>query len=339
MRMDDARAEWLSFKLYGDLKIFLEKNSLRWEGAPDRCLAIKDEGRILASAAIQGKVIKYVCVDSSLRETGWATKLVSLLIEDAFGRGNTHLFLFTKRESAPSFEDMAFRLVAAHDGIALLECGMRSIQDYAEKLKKHKSPGTNGAIVMNANPFTLGHRYLIEQAAKQVDRLHVFMVKEDKSAFSSSERYRLVQEGTKDLENVFVHRGSEYILSHVTFPSYFIKEAGTIASRQAGLDVDLFMRHIVPALDIQKRFVGTEPIDEATRNYNQKMKEILKERNVGVVEIDRLSKDQNIVSASLVRKLLAEGETEKAFAYLPQVTREFLNTDEGRNIIERMKHI
>ena len=339
MRTEDARAEWLPFQLFEDLKTFLENNSLRWEGAPDRCLVIRDEGKILASAAIQGKVVKYVSVDSSLRETGWATKLVSEIIEDAFQRGNTHLFLFTKPESAPSFENMAFRPVAAHGSMALLECGMRSVKDYAERLKKHRSPGTNGAIVMNANPFTLGHRYLIETAAKQVDRLHVFMVKEDKSAFSSDVRYRLVAQGTKDLNNVLVHRGSEYILSHVTFPSYFIKKADDIASQQAGLDVEVFMRHIVPALDIKVRFVGNEPLDAATNNYNLKMKEILSRGQISVVEIDRLSRDEKIISASMVRKLLIAGQTDEAFTYLPEVTQKFLNSEEGRNIIERMKNI
>ncbi|EFA28598.1 ABC transporter, ATP-binding protein, partial [Haemophilus influenzae HK1212] len=38
-----------------------------------------------------------------------------------------------------------------------------------------------GSIVMNANPFTLGHRYLIEQALQQCDHLHLFIVGEDAS--------------------------------------------------------------------------------------------------------------------------------------------------------------
>lgn len=337
MRMENAHAEWLPFAMYPALKAFLEKNLLRWEGDPDRCLVMKDEDGIMASCALMGNVVKYVCVDQSLRQTGWATKLVSLIIEDAFLNGKTHLFLFTSSDKAASFEEIAFQKIAEYESVALLECGMKNVKAYAESLKKYRHPGSNGAIVMNCNPFTLGHRYLIEKAAGQVDRLHVFMVREDKSAFAASVRYRLVAQGVKDLDNVVVHRGSEYILSHATFPSYFIKEAGRISELQAGLDVSLFARHIAPALEIRKRFVGSEPFDRATEGYNRKMKEILAPLGIQVYEIDRLCLNECAVSASRVRQYLISGKTDEAFALLPECTREFLSTDEGKEIIERMK--
>lgn len=337
MRMENARAEWLPFGMYDALRAFLEKNRLRWEGAPDRCLVIKDEGEIYASCAISGNVIKYVAVDSSMRQTGWATRLVSMMIEDAFMAGRTHLFLFTGADKAASFEEIAFRKICEYQSAALMECGMKSVNSYAAGLEKYRHPGTNGAIVINANPFTLGHRYLIEEAAKRVDRLHLFMVREDKSVFSADVRRRLVAEGVKDLENVCVHRGSEYVLSHATFPSYFIKEAGEAGEIQAGLDVELFKRHIVPALNIRVRFAGSEPLDEATDVYNRKMKEILNKAGVEVVQFERLCRNGEPVSASLVRRLLKEGKTQEAFEMLPEVTKSFLLTDEGKETIERMK--
>ena len=337
MRTENARAQWLPFSMFPSLKTFLEKNSLRWEGEPDRCLVMKDEGEILASCAISGNVIKYVAVDGALRQTGWATKLVSMMIEDAFLMGKTHLFLFTSSDKVDSFEEIAFRKIAGYKSVALLECGMKSVKSYAETLKKYRDPGVNGAIVMNANPFTLGHRYLIERACEKVDRLHIFMVKEDKSEFPASVRFSLVAEGVKDLKNVIVHRGSEYVLSHATFPAYFIKDASEISALQAGLDVDLFARHIAPAIDITKRFVGKEPFDAATDAYNQKMKEILTPMNIEVLEIERLMKEDRAVSASRVRSLLKNGETEKAFSLLPETTRAFLKTTQGKEIIERMK--
>ncbi|MBQ5770198.1 MAG: [Clostridia bacterium] len=337
MHTENAHAQWLPFAMYPALKAFLEKNGLRWEGNPDRCLVMKDDEGILASCALMGDVVKYVCVDASLRQTGWATKLVSMMIEDAFLNGKTHLFLFTGSDKTASFEEIAFRKIAQYESVALLECGMKSVNAYANTLKKYIHPGTNGAIVMNANPFTLGHRYLIEQASKKVDRLHVFMVREDKSAFPASVRYRLVSEGCKDLENVVVHRGSEYVLSHATFPSYFIKDASAVSALQAGLDVNLFARHIAPALDIRKRFVGSEPFDPATNSYNRKMKEILTPLGIEVIEIERLTGDENAISASRVRKYLVSDEKEKAYALLTETTKAFLETDEGKEIIERMK--
>lgn len=337
MRTENAYAQWLPFAMYPLLKSFLEKNGLRWEGDPDRCLVMKDDEGILASCALMGNVVKYVCVDQSLRQTGWATKLVSQMIEDAFLNGKTHLFLFTGSDKAASFEEIAFRKIAEYESVALLECGMKSVGAYAQTLKKHMHPGTNGAIVMNCNPFTLGHRYLIEQASKMVDRLHVFMVKEDKSAFPAGVRYKLVTAGVKDLENVVVYKGSEYVLSHATFPAYFIKDAGKVSALQAGLDVNLFARHIAPNLNIKKRFVGSEPFDPATNQYNRKMQEILTPLGIEVIETERLSKDGEAVSASRVRKYLTAGENEKAYALLPETTIAFLETDEGKEIIERMK--
>ena len=75
---------------------------------------------------------------------------------------------------------------------------------------------TVGAIVMNCNPFTYGHRYLIEEACKIVDLLIIFVVEENQSLFSFAERFAMVCEGTSDLEKVMVVPSGEYILSNET---------------------------------------------------------------------------------------------------------------------------
>ena len=84
-----------------------------------------------------------------------------------------------------------------------------------------------GAVLMNCNQFTLGHRYLIEQASKIVDQLYVFIVEEDKSFFPFSHRIRLVKEGTSDLKNIRVISSGKYMISLLTFPVYFIKDDKT----------------------------------------------------------------------------------------------------------------
>ena len=63
---------------------------------------------------------------------------------------------------------------------------------------------------MNCNPFTLGHRYLIEQASEKVDHLYVFVVEEDKSFFPFSDRIGLVKKGTADLKNITVKPSGKY---------------------------------------------------------------------------------------------------------------------------------
>ena len=173
-----------------------------------------------------------------------------------------------------------------------------------------------GVVVMNCNPFTLGHRYLIEQAAKQVERLFVMVVREDCSLFAYAERKAMVEQGVAHLENVTVIDGSEYAISQATFPTYFLKRLDDAADTQMLLDLDLFRRHIAPALGTTVRFVGTEPTDRLTRRYNQLMHEVLAD----VRETARLEKKGNAVSASRVRKAMEQGDMSTIRQLVPPTT-------------------
>ena len=173
-----------------------------------------------------------------------------------------------------------------------------------------------GVVVMNCNPFTLGHRYLIEQAAKQVERLFVMVVREDCSLFAYAERKAMVEQGVAHLKNVTVIDGSEYAISQATFPTYFLKRLDDAADTQMLLDLDLFRRHIAPALGTTVRFVGTEPTDQLTRRYNQLMHEVLAD----VREIVRLEKEGNAVSASRVRKAMEQGDMSTIRQLVPPTT-------------------
>ena len=173
-----------------------------------------------------------------------------------------------------------------------------------------------GVVVMNCNPFTLGHRYLIEQAAKQVERLFVMVVREDCSLFAYAERKAMVEQGVAHLKNVTVIDGSEYAISQATFPTYFLKRLDDAADTQMLLDLDLFRRHIAPALGTTVRFVGTEPTDRLTRRYNQLMHEVLAD----VIETARLEKEGNTVSASRVRKAMEQGDMSTIRQLVPPTT-------------------
>ena len=178
------------------------------------------------------------------------------------------------------------------------------------------TPPRGGVVVMNCNPFTLGHRYLIEQAAKQVERLYVMVVREDCSLFAYTERKAMVEQGVADIENVSVIDGSNYAISRATFPTYFLKRLDDAADTQMLLDLDLFRRHIAPALGATVRFVGTEPTDQLTRRYNQLMHEAIKD----VRETARLEKDGYAVSASRVRKAMEEGDMNTIRQLVPPTT-------------------
>ena len=128
--------------------------------------------------------------------------------------------------------------------------------------------GRVGAIVMNANPFTLGHRYLVEQARTACGVLHLFMVSEDVSLVPFSVRKKLIIEGTKDIPGIVYHEAGSYIISSATFPAYFQKGDNAVIRSQAGIDAQIFTQ-IAAALGITDRFVGDEPTSVVTGIYNE----------------------------------------------------------------------
>ncbi len=189
-----------------------------------------------------------------------------------------------------------------------------------------KNYGTVGAVVMNCNPFSKGHCYLIEQAQKQVDYLIVFLVEEDKSLFSFEERYQMVTAGTKDLDHVMVVPSGEFILSQNTFQEYFTKVETELIRINAEYDISIFADYIAEPLHITHRFAGEEPVDRVTRIYNEAMRKILQQKGISFVEIPRRKMQNEIISASRVREYLKRGEYDMAARLLPKTTFSFIVT-------------
>ena len=181
-----------------------------------------------------------------------------------------------------------------------------------------------GSIVMNCNPFTYGHRYLIEQALCIADFLIIFVVEEDKSIFSFDERFIMVCEGVEDLKNVMVVPGGPFILSQTTFPEYFIKAADEDLVENVENDIMLFAEKIAPNLNIKYRFVGEEPEDAVTNEYNSAMKRILPGYGIELVEVPRKNRDGRCISASLVRKCLEDNNMAELKKFVPESTMRML---------------
>ena len=196
------------------------------------------------------------------------------------------------------------------------------IKEYISSItgEKKVSSTNNGAIVMNCNPFTLGHKYLIEYAAKQVDFLYIFVVEEDRSFFKFEDRFKMVLEGTGHLKNVAVVPSGKFIISAYTFPEYFMKDYVKEVNFDVSEDVSIFGKYISPALSVKKRFVGEEPTDPVTNNYNSAMKKILPQYGVELVEIKRAENEKGIISATEVRRLINAKEFDKLTDYIPDST-------------------
>lgn len=181
---------------------------------------------------------------------------------------------------------------------------------------------TMGSVVMNCNPFTLGHRYLVEKALTQCDFLIIFVVQEDKSRFPFADRLRMVKEGVADLKNVAVFPSGRFVLSSLTFSEYFNKSELQDRIIDTSLDVTVFAREIAPCLHITKRFAGEEPFDAVTRQYNETMHRILPEYGIEFVEISRTTdaKGETIISASRVRELLEKKDYDSIRTLVPEST-------------------
>ncbi len=211
----------------------------------------------------------------------------------------------------------------------------QGIAEYLEsipvKMDKDKEPQI-GAIVMNANPFTLGHRYLVETASAAVDFLYIFVVEEDRSYFTFRDRMTMVQEGLKDIKNIVVAPSGKFMISQGTFKSYFEKENESDAIIDATMDIWIFAQYIAPRLGITRRFVGEEPFDKITRQYNEQMQSLLPEYGIELIEIPRRETknmeggENQIISASMVRRLMEKEEWEQIARIVPDTTLRYIRS-------------
>ncbi len=337
------------------IEAFLKRNGLRIDDMNYYAAVLDDDGEMIAGGGLKDDVIKCVAVDDAHKGEAIANTLVSHLISHANQEGYSCIKLFTKPKNRQLFESLSFRLLAEAPEAVLMETGIGGISNTVEALKKIKEESEKykeynkeckedskkckentsylntstphhlnttmqptGCIVMNCNPFTLGHRYLVESASRMVEHLFVIVVREDRSAFSYQERKAMVTAGTADLKNVTVCDGSEYAISNTTFPTYFLKRLSDATDTQILLDLDLFRRHIAPALGAEVRFVGTEPTDELTRRYNELMMESLGKDHV--VQIPRLENGGVAVSASRVRRAMDSNSLKEAAQLVPPTT-------------------
>ena len=180
---------------------------------------------------------------------------------------------------------------------------------------------TIGAIVVNCNPFTLGHRHLVQEALKGVDRLYIFVVEEDKSFFSTTQRLEMVRHGVSDyLDRVLVMPSGPGIVSTMTFSEYFTKEETQQTKIDAGLDGLIFASVICQELGISLRYFGEEPYCTVTKEYMRQMARILPIFGVECRIVPRLEREGKPISASLVRSLFKEGDMASLAPLVPRST-------------------
>ncbi len=278
------------------------------------CGAYEDD-TLLALGGIAGSAIRSLAVDEMRQGEGILPALVTHLYQTLKDNGVKNVFVVTKPAYAPLFSSLCFYELVQTQDAALLESSRDAFSRYLARL-----PKADGAIVMNADPFTLGHRYLVETASKQCQRLNVFVLSAEAAHVPAEARLHLVREGCRDLANVNVIAGGDYIISGATFPDYFFKDKTEAALAFARLDATLFAERIAPACGITARFVGEEPLDPMTAAYNETLCSILPEHGIAVCVIPRTKIGDAPISASRVRALWREGRYDEIAPLVPETT-------------------
>ena len=160
------------------------------------CGVFDEDMRLIATGSCFGNTLRCLAVSSDHRGEGLMNEVVSHLMERQLLQGNSRVFLYTKPQSARLLGDLGFYEVERLENVVFMENRFGGFAGYLRNLTPTKKPGRCAAIVMNANPFTLGHRHLVESAAAENDWLHLFLLSEEAGPIPFAVRKKLVQEGT-----------------------------------------------------------------------------------------------------------------------------------------------
>jgi [citrate (pro-3S)-lyase] ligase len=317
-------------------RALIEASGLAFEDDADVMAGIYEDGQLVATGSRAGNILKMLAVAPDHRGGSALGELVTELVMNGQRAGYDSLFVYTRPESAASFQSLNFSLLTCRDKVALLEYG-QGFSRWMESKRELLRSGQNGAVVVNCNPFTNGHLHLIENAARQVDNLYIFVVREERSVFPFDVRHRLVEQGARHVANAILLDTSCYLVSGATFPAYFLKKDDPVARIQMELDVTLFASRIAPHFGIVRRFVGSEPECRLTHAYNLTLQRLLPAHGIDLRIIERKRAAASVISASRVRKLAGRGDFAALADFVPATTLAYLASDAAEPIRARLR--
>lgn len=317
---------------------FLNEFGLRFDDDIDYSLVVYDKGKIIGTASKAKNILKCFAISKEYQGLGITNTLVKKIEDRMFKEGLYHFFIVTPSKNKHLFTSIGYQEIITSSNLTLLENGNKEIKSFLNTLKSKYSINDDekACIVMNANPFSKGHLYLVEKAAYENKEVIIFVVSENKSSFPFSVRYRLVKEGTKHLSNVTVVETGPYLVSNITFPTYFLKDVNDSVNIQTKMDCDIFTTYYKPIFNITKRYIGTEPYCKVTKAYNEMMKIILPKSGVEVILVERMMQNNEVISASKIRELLRNNDYQSLKLLVPLSTYNYLISQEANSIIENI---
>ena len=156
-------------------RTFLANAGLAPDDSVQQTVLVWDGDTLAATGSRQCNLLKCIAVAPGYQGEGLLATVLTALRQEAFKEGYQHLFLYTKPANGFLFAPLFFYTVAQTGDVLLMEDRQNGIRDFLAPLPKTNAHQI-GAAVMNCDPFTLGHRYLIETATKQCDHLYVFVL-------------------------------------------------------------------------------------------------------------------------------------------------------------------
>lgn len=334
--MTETITEIESYDRQSNLQVdeLLAQEGIRRDGNLDyTCGIFDDDWNLIATGSCFHNTIRCLAVSSRHQGEGLLNQVISHLMDVQMSRGNSHLFLYTKPSAAKFMSDLGFYEIARVSGtLVFMENRRDGFTHYCSNLMQKQRDGERIAgIVMNANPFTNGHLHLVEQASRENDVVHLFILSEEAGPIPFSVRRQLVRQGVAHLSNVICHDSGPYMISSATFPSYFLKDSDCAIQAQAELDLLVFGK-IAACLGIQRRYVGQEHSSHVTALYNSVMARKLPQLDIDYIEIPRLAFRDQLISASTVRQAIHDGRLEDIRPLVPESTYTFFASEAGKTV-------
>ena len=225
-----------------------------------------------------------------------------------------------------TFEEYLGLIGGATDSLELWERQLASETD---------TPEDTSLVIINANPFTAGHRYLAEIASRRSSRVLVMVIQGKPESggkgnhentgivFPFKERLEMTRRCLSDLINVTVIPSGPYVISRDDFPEGFLSNVMGRVPAHAVLD-SMVICHICRALGIRKVFAGDEPRDEMSEIHLNALRSACADAGIMLRVAERKRLGEKYISSSLVRQDIADGKTDEVRLLVPEEVLKYL---------------